>query len=114
MNHSVNDLSLQLNIPNEPKYPVKNGMANIYLDIGDYGKAVRAARTALGKGKLRRPDQMYVTWGMALYNLDQLDTSRTQFEKAAKHRRSRQLATDWIEFLDSELLRRAALEDGLG
>jgi len=89
-------------------------LANIYLDIGDYGKAARAARTALGKGKLRRPDQMYVAWGMALYNLDQLDTSRTQFEKAAKDRRSRQLATDWIDFLDGELLRRAALQDGLG
>jgi hypothetical protein len=33
LNHHVNDITLQLNIPNEPEYLIKNGVTDIYLDF---------------------------------------------------------------------------------
>lgn len=33
LNHNVNDITLQLNIPNEPEYLIKNGITDIYLDF---------------------------------------------------------------------------------
>jgi tetratricopeptide (TPR) repeat protein len=88
-------------------------LANIYLDMDNYSQAARAARTALNKGKLRRADHMRVALGMALFNLEQLDKARVQFELAAKDKRSRKIADDWINYLDSELLRRQSLLDDL-
>lgn len=88
-------------------------LASVYLDNDDYVSAAKAAQTALKKGKLRRPDNTRIVLGMALFNLDRLPEARKQFVKAAKDKRSKKMAKDWIKYLDNELERRESLKDGL-
>ncbi len=89
-------------------------LANIYLDSDNFAGAADAARTALGKGQLRRPDSTRIVLGMALFNLNKLPEAREQFERAAKDQRSEKVASDWIKYLDNEVQRRESLQDGLG
>ena len=89
-------------------------LANVYLDSDNYAGAADAARTALGKGKLRRPDSTRIVLGMALFNLDKLPEARAQFVLAAGDDRSKKMARDWIKYLDNEVQRRKSLQDGLG
>ncbi len=88
-------------------------LANVYLDSDNYAGAADAARTALGKGQLRRPDSTRIVLGMALFNLDKLPEAREQFVRAATDERSEKIASDWIKYLDNEEQRRQSLKDGL-
>ena len=87
-------------------------LANIYLDNDDFFNAVKAAQTALRKGNLKRTDSTRVVLGMALFNLDKLTQARRQFELAARDKRSKKMANEWIKYLDNELARRISLRDG--
>jgi tetratricopeptide (TPR) repeat protein len=89
-------------------------LANIYLDSDNFAGAADAARTALRKGQLRRPDSARIVLGMALFNLDKLPEAREQFVQAAQDQRSEKVASDWIKYLDNEVQRRESLQDGLG
>lgn len=89
-------------------------LANVYLDSDNFAGAADAARTALRKGQLRRPDSARIVLGMALFNLDKLPEARQQFERAAQDQRSEKMARDWIQYLDNEVQRRESLQDGLG
>lgn len=87
-------------------------LANVYLDANRYQDAAKAARTALNKGGLKRPDNARIVLGMALYNLDKLPEARGEFERAAKDKRSARVANQWIKYLDSEIQRRKSLAEG--
>lgn len=84
-------------------------LATLYLDADDSARAASAARSALERGGLRRPDSTRLVWGMALFNLDEFDQARRQFERAARDKRSRSVAEEWLVYLESEQARRAAL-----
>jgi tetratricopeptide (TPR) repeat protein len=99
----------QLSSEGEPWYR----LANIYLDNDDFLNAAKAAQTALKKGNLKRTDSTRVVLGMALFNLDKLTQARKQFELAARDKRSKKMADEWIKYLDNELARRASLNDEL-
>lgn len=86
-------------------------LANVYLDANRYKDAASAARTALNKGGLKRPDNTRIVLGMALYNLDKLTEARSQFEQAAKDKRSARVANQWIKYLDNEIQRRKSLQE---
>ena len=89
-------------------------LANIYLDLDDYGKAVEAAEAALRRGGLKWPEDVRLVLGMALFHQGQLDAARRQFELAVKSPRSAKSAADWLRYLDAEIERRRSLRDALG
>jgi outer membrane protein assembly factor BamD (BamD/ComL family) len=87
-------------------------LGNVYLDNEENQKAVNAAKAAIAKGGLRRPDNAYLVMGMAHFNLKQFDAARTAFNQAAKDKRSATYARQWLEFIDKELERQESLRKG--
>lgn len=85
-----------------------------YINLGRWTDAARAIRNAISKRGLKRPDQAQVMLGQALFNLGNLDEARAAFARAQEDSRSRQLAGQWIGFIDREIERQAQLQSALG
>jgi len=88
-------------------------LAQTYMNLGRWADAVAAVQSALRKGGLDRTDQAQVMLGQALFELERFDEARAAFEAAQSDRRSRQLAAQWINYIDSEKDRRAQLAAAL-
>lgn len=80
-------------------------LASAQLEANDDGAAVVAARRALALGGGERPDTVRIMLGMALYDLGNYTEARSAFTEAARDRRSRQSARQWLRFLDAETAR---------
>lgn len=85
-------------------------LCSVYLDNDQYKKAVNACDKGLKKGGVKRVDNAYLVKGMAHYNLKQYKSARSAFIKAAKDKRSKKYAQDWLKFMDRELARQKSLE----
>lgn len=88
-------------------------LAQTYMNLGRWDESVAAARTALRKGGLSRPDQAQVMLGQALFELERFDEARDAFSAAQADGRSRKLAAQWISYIDSEQDRQAQLASAL-
>jgi tetratricopeptide (TPR) repeat protein len=88
-------------------------LGNTYMNLGRWEEAVNAAQAAIRKGGLDREDQAHVMIGQALFELERFDEARTAFEAAARDRRSRQLAAQWINYIENEKDRQAQLSAAL-
>jgi tetratricopeptide (TPR) repeat protein len=86
-------------------------LGNIYLDNDDFDAAVKAINAGFKKGGVKRPDTANLVLGMAYFNLKQYDSARKAFDKAAKDKRSKTYAEQWIQYMDKELERQRSLED---
>jgi tetratricopeptide (TPR) repeat protein len=90
-------------------------LAQSYVNLEDWESAAEAARAAIRKGGLDRPDQAQVLLGQVLYYQGAFEESRQAFERAQSDARSRKLAAQWLTYIDKELDRqrqlRAALEE---
>ena len=80
-------------------------LANSYLNVGEYGQCVTAARTALRKGGLKSPDNIQISLGMCLYNQQKYSESKTAFRAAAKVPRAQRISRQWIRVIDAEIER---------
>jgi tetratricopeptide (TPR) repeat protein len=88
-------------------------LAQTYMNLDRWQDAAESARNAIRKGGLKRNDQAYVILGQALFNLRSYDDARQAFLKAQADSRSRQLAGQWIGYIDREKDRQAQLRDAL-
>jgi tetratricopeptide (TPR) repeat protein len=88
-------------------------LGNTYMNLGQWENAIAAARNALRKGGLDRQDQAHVMIGQALFELERFDEARSAFEAAGTDRRSRQLAAQWINYIESEKDRQRQLAEAL-
>lgn len=88
-------------------------LAQTYMNLGRWEDAAAAARTALSKGGVSRPDQVQVMLGQAYFELERFDAAREAFTAAQADQRSRQLAAQWLNYIDSEEDRRAQLAAAL-
>jgi len=80
-------------------------LANSYLNIGEYEQCVKSGRNAVRKGGLKSPDNIQISLGMCLYNLQKYNESKTAFREAAKVPRSQRTSNQWIRVVDAELER---------
>ncbi|ROR98838.1 tetratricopeptide repeat protein [Sinobacterium caligoides] len=88
-------------------------LANVYLDDDQYGKAADAARKAIKKGGIKRKDNTQVVLGMALFNQNKLTEARKVFESITD-KRSSKMREQWLKYLDTEIGRRASLQEDMG
>lgn len=88
-------------------------LAQSYLNVEDWNKAISSVNKAFKKGKLKRPDTAHVVKGMALFNLKKYNESMDAFEKAKKDKRSRKIAQQWLRYVKGERDRARALKKGL-
>lgn len=88
-------------------------LAQTYINLDRWEDAVGAIRRGLSKGGLDRPDQAQVMLGQTYFEMENFDEARSAFLAAQSDRRSRQLAAQWINYIDSEVDRRAQLDSAL-
>lgn len=86
-------------------------LARLLFAAERYDDSVSAARNALRKGDLRRPDQVHITIGQAEIERGNFDEAREAFDTAAKDERSRRIANQWKKFTDTEEKRQEALKE---
>ncbi|MEE4191870.1 MAG: tetratricopeptide repeat protein [Halieaceae bacterium] len=85
-------------------------LGSVYLDKEEFRKAVEANKKGLARGGVKRPDQCYLVKGMAHFNLSQYDSARSAFKEAAKDKRSKEYADQWMKYMDNEIARQQELE----
>ena len=85
-------------------------LANSYLNIGEYSNCVQAAKTALKKGGIKSSDNVQITLGMCLYNIQNYSDSKAAFREAAKVPKSRRTSNQWIRVIDAEVERNRQIQ----
>ena len=86
-------------------------LGNVYLDGDQYKKAISSINKGLSRGGVKRPDNARLVLGMAYFNVKQYDKAREAFKAAGRDERSAKYASQWINYMDSELQRQRALAD---
>lgn len=86
-------------------------LSQLLYEEGSYEEAVKAANQALAAGKLKNGDQAHVIKGLALFELENLPDAQAAFREAAKFDDSRQMARQWLAYIDNEQERRKALQE---
>tara|TARA_R110001592_G_scaffold363043_1_gene679712 strand:+ start:198919 stop:200259 length:1341 start_codon:yes stop_codon:yes gene_type:complete len=86
-------------------------LGNIYLDSDMNAKAIVAINKGLSRGGVKRPDNARLVLGMAYFNEKKYDKAREAFKAAGRDERSAKYASQWINYLESELDRQAKLRD---
>ena len=87
-------------------------LAGIYLDADNNKKSVEAAKLALDKGKVKRPGNLYLTKGMAHFNLEEYDAAISAFKEASKIKEAGvpDIASRWIQHVRAEKERAEQIE----
>lgn len=88
-------------------------LAQVNIELDRHKDAIPAIQAALRKGDLDRPDQARILLCMSYYNVDQLEKALDACRDAAKDKRSRKTANQWINFLRKEIDRRRQLANAL-
>lgn len=81
-------------------------LAQSHINLENWKEAAAAAREGIRLGGLKRSDQAQIMLGMSLFNQRLLEQSRAAFVAASKDRRSARAASQWINYVDSEIKRR--------
>lgn len=87
-------------------------LGSVYLDGDQYDKAIEAINKGLERGGVKRPDTARLVLGMAHFNLEQYDQAREAFKAAGRDERSKQYASQWIRYMESEIDRQQKLAEG--
>lgn len=85
-------------------------LAQIHAEQAEWSQALEAARNALNRGDIDRPDQARVIEGLSLYNTDRLEEAKAAFGRAARYEESQAVARQWRSYIEREQERLAALE----
>ncbi|MBU2886595.1 tetratricopeptide repeat protein [Gilvimarinus agarilyticus] len=87
-------------------------LARLLFSRDEFSAASSAAKNALSKGGLKRPDQVHMTIGQTELELGNFEEAIEAFTKASRDKRSRQFANQWIKFTEGERKRQEALKEG--
>ncbi len=88
-------------------------LAQVNIELDKHADAIKAIQAGLKKGELDREDRAQTLLGMSYYNVDKLQDATKAFRAAAKDKRTRKAATQWINFLRKEIDRRRKLATAL-
>jgi len=85
-----------------PKGKLYLQLAQIHVEQENWPKAIAAAQKALQKGGLRNAGQAYVLLGISQYEAGHRKAALKAFQRAAKYRKQKRVAQQWIDYLRSE------------
>ena len=88
-------------------------LGNVYLDNDEFKKAINANKKGLARGGVKRPDNCQLILGMAYFNTQEYSAARKAFKEAAKDKRSKKYADQWMKYMDNEIARQKKLEEDL-
>lgn len=97
-----------------------SGEATHYLYLGQaqialsrWADAAKSLRSALKQGKdLKDRGNVQIQLGMALFNAGKLREARRVFIDASADAKVGQKASNWVKYVDSEMLRKSAIQGG--
>lgn len=85
-------------------------LSTLYSLNDRFDDAIKAGKSALNKGGLKRQDQLHLAIGNAELSLGKFDDAIKSFKEAAKDDRSKKLADQYISFSQREKERVASLK----
>ena len=89
-------------------------LGSVYLDVDKNKEAVTALTKGLKRGGVKRTDQARLALGMAYFNLGEFNSARKAFREAAKDKRAKAFAQQWLKYINSEEKRLAEIAKELG
>jgi len=89
-------------------------LGSVYLDVDKNKEAVTALNKGLKRGGVKRTDQARLALGMAYFNLGEFNSARKAFREAAKDKRAKAFAQQWLKYINSEEKRLAEIAKELG
>ena len=89
-------------------------LAQTYLNMEEYAKAVESSQKALEKGELRNQGVTHLVLGMALFNQEKYVEALNQLAEAEKFNSSRRMAQQWKRFVTSEKQSKEQLQAQVG
>lgn len=89
-------------------------LGSVYLDVDKNKEAVTAISKGLKRGGVKRADQARLALGMAYFNLGEFNSARKAFREAAKDKRAKAFAQQWLKYINSEEKRLAEIAKELG
>ena len=89
-------------------------LGSVYLDVDKNKEAVTALNKGLKRGGVKRTDQARLALGMAYFNLGEFNSARKAFREAAKDKRAKVFAQQWLKYINSEEKRLAEIAKELG
>lgn len=89
-------------------------LGSVYLDVDKNREAVTALNKGLKRGGVKRTDQARLALGMAYFNLGEFNSARKAFREAAKDKRAKAFAQQWLKYINSEEKRLAEIAKELG
>lgn len=87
--------------------------AQSLASLAMWGECADAARSAIERGGLDRPDNVNMQLGQCLVNLREYPEARRAFEVAARDDRNSQDARRWLRYIDTEVARERANAEAL-
>jgi predicted Zn-dependent protease len=88
-------------------------LAQTHMNIGQWEDAVAAVQDGLRKGGLDRPGGAQIMLGQAYFELEKFNEARAAFQAVTDDRSNRQIAAQWLNYIDSEEDRKAQLAAAL-
>ena len=89
-------------------------LGSVYLDVDKNKEAVAALNKGLKRGGVKRTDQARLALGMAYFNLGEFNSARKAFREAAKDKRAKAFARQWLKYINSEEKRLNEIAKELG
>ena len=89
-------------------------LGSVYLDVDKNKEAVAALSKGLKRGGVKRTDQARLALGMAYFNLGEFNFARKAFREAAKDKRAKAFARQWLKYINSEEKRLNEIAKELG
>lgn len=80
-------------------------LGNAYLNLNQYQNCADSVQQGLRKGGLKKEENAQISLGMCLYNLKDYQGAIAAFREAGKDRGSRQISSQWIAVINSDIER---------
>ena len=84
-------------------------LGSTYYQLDKWQEATSYLRKGLKKGVSKNQDNAFMVLGLSLFNLNQFEDALYAFKQAAKTKRSKASASQWISYVESEIARRDVL-----
>ena len=77
-------------------------LAQVYLNMEQWDKVITYGKKAMDKGVVKNMGHLQVSLGMAYFNLKKFNSSIRYFEMAAKDKKVKKVALQWIKYVSKE------------
>ena len=77
-------------------------LAQAYLNLENWDKAIETAKKALDRGGISREGDMHLILGMSYFNVKLFSQSLTSFQQAESIKASEKTAKQWIKYVSRE------------